>query len=169
MTRRGILSILIVAALLFGAGNLALAYANSYFYHLEQIGDSYVGEPWTMKATTDDPDVSKVTFAYYFGEIVPDGTPIAYMSWPADGNNEISVTGKFSYESTVTPDKIGNYHVVVTFLKDGGVFAGGADHSELILPFGILMTIPEVPVIGTLGITIVMLMAFLLVKKRRLT
>jgi hypothetical protein len=162
MNRKCVLIILTLALLSFGASYIVLAYA--FNYDVVQIGNSFVGEPWTLRATTNDPAVTQVTFTYYYRTLNSGSND--WVDWPSQFNNVFTVNGPSPFDSTVIPDQNGFYKCDVVFLNTNPPVH--QSHDERILHQGeiIMQTIPEVPIVGTVGIIIVMLIALLLIKKR---
>ena len=136
----------------------SLAIANNYNYDVIQITDSKINQPWTFQATTNDPDIVQVTFHYWF-------------PWDQPGNSEVShqtITGSSPYIATIVPDKEGHWGVVVDFQSADGVTHRTITHDEEILEFGFPPNVvPEVPILGTLGVVFAMVAGFGYYVKRK--
>ena len=143
--QKRVVVILMVALLSFTASYVTLVHAFSY--NVEQVGNSFVDQPWTIRATTDDPAVTQVSFSFYF------------LDGPSPANTAFTVPGSSPFDGTMTPDQAGHWRCDVVFQTANGQPISSLTKDEQILPFGFIQIIPEVPIVGTLGIVIVMLIA----------
>ena len=157
--RRGILIVALTLILLSGI-YFSLASAVDYNYEVKQITDSKINEPWTFQAITDDPNVVQVTFHYWF----PGNAP---------GNSEVDtkvVTGTYlnPFIATIIPDKEGVWEVHIDFQYTDGTTHGTVTHYETITEFGPPPNVvPEVPILGTVGVAVAMLLGFAVYKRRK--
>jgi hypothetical protein len=158
--RRGILVGLLTLMLLLGI-YIALANASNT-YQVVQVTMSKVNQVWTIRATTDDSNVKQVNFTWYYP--YPDGGPVGSKV----------VKGNSPFIGTFIPDQAGYWFVTIDFQDENGKTISSTSHLEGIFEEGYLevlgppeQVVPEVPLVGTLGVTIAMLLGFGYYKKRK--
>ena len=159
---RKFMTVLAILLILFAGGYVELSKA-AYSYGATQITNSMLNEPWTIEATTDNSDVKQVTFTFY--------CPPTSSSDP-DQVIEVIATGNSPFYGTIYPDKPGEWRVFINFQDKNGGSLSSTWHYETLdsysfrdrIPFH--NVIPEIPVLGTGGAIIAMLMALIIVKKR---
>jgi hypothetical protein len=154
-------SIVVIIALLLVSTYVTVAWAYTYTA-FEQEGP--VGTSMQSVAETDDPSVVSVTFAWYnpSGSLVY--TDVVTTSYPPQAG--WSYPYNF-YSPVVVPNVSGTWRLYITFtLSSGatvthveyvGIGVGGNDPPEIPTPPP--SVVPEVPVLGTFGAVIAMLLA----------
>ena len=152
--------ILALTLLLFAGiySSLVNATVNTYTYDVKQTTDSILGQPWTLQATTNDSNVVQVTFHWWF-------------PWDEAGNSEVfpqTITYPPSFVATIIPDKQGHWGAIVDFQYADGTTHTTITHDEEIREFGPPPNfVPEVPILGTVGVAVAMLLGFAVYKKRK--
>jgi hypothetical protein len=144
-------------AVLFAFSLIAVAYATPEYTYLVTSNyhgvDTPLGADVTVTATTNDPTITQVTFLWKdaaknlrFTDVVPvvDGTA----------------------QSTHQPDSVGDWGVQALFQGPDGTTKEGVD-----LVMGIRATsffvIPEIPLLGTAGASVAMILGLAYMMKRR--
>jgi hypothetical protein len=156
--RRGILVVTLVLILFSGSYYLSLASAPAYTYEAKQVTMSTIGQPWTMQALTNDPTVKQVVFTWYYP--YPSGSAVRTQV----------VTGNSPFEDTLVPEQTGWWGIVVDFRDANGVFVSSTTHMEDVGPYEIgppENLVPEVPLLGTVGVAVAMLLGFAYFKRRQ--
>jgi hypothetical protein len=156
MNRKAVL--LGTLAVLMIASCITLAHATTYTYDVKQVTMSMMGNPMTFQATTDDPNVKQVTFTWYN----PSGSEVRKQV----------VKGSSPFEDTFVPDQEGTWFIRIEFQDANGNLVNSVSHEEDVSPnpYGIIFevnTIPEVPVLGTVGASVAMVLGLAYKMKRK--
>jgi hypothetical protein len=146
---------------------LGTGYAITSNYHGVQVPS---GVPVTVTAGTLDPAVTQVTFRWH----MPNGTtrwdvtvPVYTNGTTGQWNNGTTALIRYA-QDTQTPDVAGNWGVQA-FFRD----STGTDRADLTNVIAIkatsFNTIPEIPIIGTAGAAVAMLLGlgFFMTKRRK--
>ena len=173
--------ILSVLALALTFTLVALAYASSPPITLNdgyeiitnyQGVDIPPGTPVTATAMTINPSVTQVTFlwknpgnATMFTDVVPVYTNGTLGSGKVKGTPYTNVPVSFA-EATQIPNAIGDWGVQALFQDSGGQTIEGVTNVVAIRARS-FNVIPEIPIIGTLGASIAMLLGFTYRMKRK--
>ena len=157
--------VVIVAFLLLGSC-ASVAYADlykGYEYNTKQITMSTIDNPWTIRITTNNPNVAQVTVNWYHDYFLTGDLFAKHV-----------VTGSSPFEDTIIPDKSGVWFVTFEFQDKNGRDFYSVSHEETIDDFylpgnfvHIQNVVPEVPLLGTVGVVAAMLLGFAVYKKRK--
>lgn len=165
---REILVVTVMFLLLAGCTSVAFAdIYNKYTYETPQITMSTVGNPWTLKITTNNPNVAQVTVNWYNDYF---GTGDLVETHVVKGTFN-TATHSFTVQDTLIPHKSGWWFVTFNFQDKNGVNIYSTSHLEYLDKFSghfyIQNVVPEVPLLGTIGTVAAMLVGFGFYIKRR--
>jgi hypothetical protein len=161
-------SLLILVSIAYAAwSTLGMGYAITSNYHGVQVPS---GVPVTVTAGTLDPAVTQITFRWH----MPNGTtrwdvtvPVYTNGTTGQWNNGTTALIRYA-QNTQTPDVTGDWGVQA-FFRD----STGTDKADLTNVIAIkatsFNTIPEIPIIGTAGAAVAMLLGlgFFMTKRRK--
>ncbi|MGQ9566054.1 MAG: hypothetical protein ACUVT5_05865 [Candidatus Bathyarchaeales archaeon] len=158
-----ILSSIFIASVGAQWSSLSLDYVITTNYHGKDV---FPGTLVTATAGTTDPDVHDVTFVWLF----PNDTAAVTDPHVPVYSNGTTWNGLLIYyaNSSFTPNTVGDWGVQALFYGDGGHLRG--KHSDIVaIRATSFNVIPEIPVIGTAGIAIAMLLGLGFYKSRKRT
>ena len=163
-----------VAILLAGIFLAAISVANAQWSAISSgyaITTDYhgidvpLGALVTATAGTTDANVTSVTFLWHY----PDNETVAYEVNTQVWSNGSTYDGKLIYyaNSSYIPDVLGDWGVQALFIGEGGTKK--ANHNDVIrIRSTSLNTIPDVPIVGTAGAIVAMLLGLgLFLHKRK--
>lgn len=157
---------------------LSSGYAITTNWHGEEVP---IGENVTAWAGTKNPEVEEVKFQWkdpdenvvwdpevtitgpYTTPNVPDGVPQEIKNWAKDNPN-IDI---WYANNTQTPNIIGHWTVKAFFIGEDGKTKCGVDDTIMIRATS-FEVIPELPVVGTAGAMVTMLLSLVLFYKKTL-
>ena len=138
---------------LFLLASSCIMLAEAFTYSSAQTTGSEVGKPWGFKAETNDPNVVKVRFMWFYGD---QATGVLF-------DTTYDTTPPSPFESSIVPDKPGDWYVIISFLGANDVVLYTDSHVE---NFRLdLVNIPEVPFLGAAGALIAMLLGLAYFKR----
>jgi hypothetical protein len=157
----------IALLLVFAAGCISLVHATpvySYTAASDHHGvDVGVGELIQVWATTDDPDVTKVTFTWNDGN----GNPIYGPDTVLKADAVIENGNWVFYAPIHFPSSLGDWGVQVKFFAPDGHIQQQDIIAIKATSFNSINMVPEVPLLGTAGACIAMVLGFMFVVKHK--
>lgn len=135
--RKGLVISMLMLLFVTAAGYLSVA--NATYYTIQQITMSEIDQPWTMLALTDDPNVTQVTFTWYF-------------PYPSGGEVRVFTDTSLPFEDTITaqPGQEGCWWITFEFKDENGETLGYTTHTEFVGEI-VDHVVPEFPLLGTIG------------------
>ncbi|MGD6808975.1 MAG: hypothetical protein ACQCN3_04680 [Candidatus Bathyarchaeia archaeon] len=119
-------------------------------------GGVQLDDPVTVTATTNNGQIDKVRFTWFD----PTGTPVFTETKSVSGSNHVAT-------STFTPNALGDWIVKADFLDKQGCCCC-CSYKTLETRTTSFNVVPEVPLIGTAGIAVAMVLGLAFYKKRAL-
>lgn len=135
---------------------------NGYNYETKQITMSSLNQPLTFEVSTDNPNVAQVT-DYWYLNYYGDGTLIETHTIKGTFN---PTTNTFTVQDTYTPTQEGYWMVNFNYEDKNGNHIYSTNTLIILGDVHIPQTVPEIPLLGTIGITIAMLIALGLYRKQ---
>lgn len=126
-------------------------------YDVQQLTQSLKDAPWVFKATTDDPTVTTVVFTWYYPGV--NGQVFSKQA----------IAGQFTFVASIIPDQFGEWYLTIDFLAGDGTPKNAYNHLETITEQGYIPppVVPEIPLLGTVGAVVAMLLGFTFYAKRK--
>ncbi len=143
---RKLLAIVVLALFLLVSSGISTVEA--FYYHSEQTTPSIVNQPWGFLATTDDPSVVRVRFQWFYGG--PFGT------------DDETFANSPPFQSSIIPDKPGDWYVLISFLNAAGGVVYTDSHLENFPPD---FVVPEYAFLGSAGALVAAFLGLVFFKK----